>query len=108
MASSYIAVLNVYAVRPFFISFCVTSERNQFASVHDVSWRTKGDNKVNTDLGVVSAGKGGNKNENEVDVAIPTAEADTTAAYSRSVIEGTENGVESRSCDGARRLLRDF
>jgi len=78
----------------------VTTERNQFSGVHDVSWGTKGDNKVNTDIGVVSAGKGGNKNKNEVDVAMPTAEADTNAAYTRSLIE-------TRSCDGARRLLQN-
>ncbi|KIK44999.1 glycosyltransferase family 2 protein [Suillus luteus UH-Slu-Lm8-n1] len=63
MAPSYIAVLNVYA----------------FANVHDVSWGTKGDNKVSTDLGVVNAGKGDNKNE--VEVAVPTAETDINAAY---------------------------
>jgi hypothetical protein len=53
--------------------------KSQFANVHDVSWGTKGDNKVSTDLGVVSAGKGDNKNE--VEVAVPTAETDINAAY---------------------------
>ncbi|KAG1810957.1 glycosyltransferase family 2 protein [Suillus subaureus] len=67
MAPSYIAVLNVYA----------------FANVHDVSWGTKGDNKVSTDLGVVSAGKGDNKNE--VEVAVPTAETDINAAYEDAI-----------------------
>ncbi|KAF8551876.1 glycosyltransferase family 2 protein [Imleria badia] len=67
MAPSYIAVLNVYA----------------FANVHDVSWGTKGDNKVSTDLGVVSAGKGPNKNE--VEVAVPTAETDINAAYEDAI-----------------------
>ena len=47
--------------------------------MHDVSWGTKGDNKVSTDLGVVNAGKGDNKNE--VEVAVPTAETDINAAY---------------------------
>ncbi|EGN97877.1 glycosyltransferase family 2 protein [Serpula lacrymans var. lacrymans S7.3] len=65
MAPSYIAVLNVYA----------------FANVHDVSWGTKGDNKVSTDLGVVSAGK----NKNEVEVAVPTAETDIDAAYEDAI-----------------------
>ncbi|KAH7913366.1 glycosyltransferase family 2 protein [Hygrophoropsis aurantiaca] len=65
MAPSYIAVLNVYA----------------FANVHDVSWGTKGDNKVNTDLGVVSTGK----NKNEVEVAVPTAETDINAAYEDAI-----------------------
>ncbi|KAG1739396.1 glycosyltransferase family 2 protein [Suillus paluster] len=68
MAPSYIAVLNVYA----------------FANVHDVSWGTKGDNKVSTDLGVVSAGKGDNKNE--VEVAVPTAETDINAAYEDAIV----------------------
>jgi len=61
IAPAYINVLNVYA----------------FANVHDVSWGTKGDNKVSTDLGVVKTGKNGN----EVEVAVPTAETDINAAY---------------------------
>ncbi|KAG8968969.1 Chitin synthase, class 1 [Tulasnella sp. 419] len=61
MAPSYIAVLNVYA----------------FANVHDVSWGTKGDNKISTDLGVVAV----KKNTNEVEVAVPTEEKDINAAY---------------------------
>jgi chitin synthase len=51
--------------------------------VHDVSWGTKGDNKVSTDLGVVSAGTGDNKNE--VEVAVPTAETDINAAYEDAI-----------------------
>ncbi|KAF4580736.1 Chitin synthase, class 1 [Pleurotus pulmonarius] len=65
MAPSYIAVLNVYA----------------FANVHDVSWGTKGDNKVSTDLGVVTTGK----NKNEVEVNVPTAETDINAAYEDAI-----------------------
>jgi len=67
MAPSYIAVLNVYA----------------FANVHDVSWGTKGDHKVFTDLGVVSVSLGPNKNE--VEVAVPTAETDINAAYEDAI-----------------------
>src|SRR4051794_22587340 len=62
MAPSYINVLNVYA----------------FANVHDVSWGTKGDNRVSTDLGVVTTT---GKNKNEVDVVVPTTEMDINAAY---------------------------
>ncbi|OBZ71085.1 Chitin synthase 4 [Grifola frondosa] len=65
MAPSYISVLNVYA----------------FANVHDVSWGTKGDNKISTDLGVVQTGK----NKNEVEVAVPTAETDINAAYEDAI-----------------------
>ncbi|KAG8831557.1 hypothetical protein FRC17_002971, partial [Serendipita sp. 399] len=62
MAPSYIAVLNVYA----------------FANVHDVSWGTKGDNKVATDLGTVSTA---GKNKGEVEVAVPTDQKDINAAF---------------------------
>jgi chitin synthase len=54
---------------------------SQFANVHDVSWGTKGDNKVSTDLGVVATGK----NKNEVEVAVPTAETDINAAYEDAI-----------------------
>jgi chitin synthase len=50
--------------------------------VHDVSWGTKGDNKVSTDLGVVTTGK----NKNEVEVAVPTTENDIDAAYEDAIL----------------------
>jgi len=83
IAPSYINVLNVYAVsRTFNGMSAIGPTRSylshaQFANVHDVSWGTKGDNKVSTDLGVVKTGK----NKNEVEVAVPTAETDINAAY---------------------------
>ncbi|KAJ7599620.1 glycosyltransferase family 2 protein [Mycena floridula] len=66
LAPSYIAVLNVYA----------------FANVHDVSWGTKGDNKVVQDLGVVVASKdaGG-----MAEVEISTEEKDINAAYEDAI-----------------------
>ena len=87
MAPSYISVLNVYAVCSIF-SFLfapvyLTGHHRtfQFANVHDVSWGTKGDNKVSTDLGVVTTGK----NKNEVEVAVPTTETDLDAAYEDAI-----------------------
>ncbi|KAJ3855614.1 glycosyltransferase family 2 protein [Lentinula lateritia] len=65
MAPSYIAVLNVYA----------------FANVHDISWGTKGDNKVSTDLGVVEVKKDGPDGKTMVEVNVPTEEKDINAAY---------------------------
>ncbi|KAH9059857.1 hypothetical protein EDB87DRAFT_1684135 [Lactarius vividus] len=50
--------------------------RIQFAKVHDISWGTKGDHKVSTDLDVVNANKG----ENAAEVAVPTAKTDINAA----------------------------
>jgi len=61
MAPSYISVLNVYA----------------FANVHDVSWGTKGDNKVSTDLGVVKTGK----DSNQVEAVVPDQQNDIDANY---------------------------
>jgi len=63
LAPSYISVLNVYA----------------FANVHDISWGTKGDNKVATDLGVVQTSKEGDKDT--ADTNLPTDEKDINAAY---------------------------
>lgn len=65
LAPSYINVLNVYA----------------FSNVHDVSWGTKGDNKPQTDLGVVNAGK----NANEVEVEVVAAQTDINAAYEDAI-----------------------
>jgi chitin synthase len=83
MAPSYINVLNVYAVRPSRARPALRplTRAGQFANVHDVSWGTKGDNKVSTDLGVVQTGK----NKNEVEVAVPTAETDINAAYEDAI-----------------------
>jgi chitin synthase len=43
-----------------------------------VSWGTKGDNKVSTDLGAATVQ---GKNKNEVEVVIPTEQKDINAAY---------------------------
>ncbi|EJU02992.1 glycosyltransferase family 2 protein [Dacryopinax primogenitus] len=61
LAPSYINVLNVYA----------------FCNVHDITWGTKGDNKISTDLGVVKS----KADAKEVEVEIPTNEKDINAAY---------------------------
>lgn len=47
-----------------------------FCNTHDVSWGTKGDNKVSTDLGVVEAGK-----DNKVNVEIPADTVDIDNNY---------------------------
>ncbi|WWD18233.1 hypothetical protein CI109_102683 [Kwoniella shandongensis] len=62
LAPSYINVLNVYA----------------FCNVHDVSWGTKGSDKVHDDLGVV---KSSADNKNEVDVDVPIEQQDINAMY---------------------------
>ncbi|KAH9964997.1 glycosyltransferase family 2 protein [Russula dissimulans] len=82
IAPSYINILNVYA----------------FANVHDVSWGTKGDNKVSTDLGVVKASKG----DNAVEVAVPTTETDINAAYEDAIhVLSTKPPKEDKKVDPA-------
>jgi hypothetical protein len=78
LAPSYINVLNVYAVsRLVYFTFLFDLTRCQFANVHDVSWGTKGDNKVSTDLGVVAT----SKDKSTVEASVPTDQRDINAAY---------------------------
>ena len=64
----------------------------------DVSWGTKGDNKISTDLGVVKANKG----ENAVEVAVPTAEKDINAAYEDAIhVLSTKPPKEEKKVDPA-------
>jgi chitin synthase len=49
-----------------------------FCNTHDVSWGTKGDNTVKTDLGVVKTGS-----DNKVEVNIPSKDEDIDQEYNR-------------------------
>ncbi|WWC96588.1 hypothetical protein V866_003456 [Kwoniella sp. B9012] len=60
LAPSYVNVLNVYA----------------FCNVHDVSWGTKGSDKVSEDLGVVKS-----DSKDEVTVDVPVEQQDLNAVY---------------------------
>jgi chitin synthase len=65
---------------------------------NDVSWGTKGDNKVSTDLGTVAT----SKNKNEVEVAVPTAETDLNAAYEDAIhVLGTKPPKQESKPDPA-------
>jgi chitin synthase len=70
MSPSYINVLNIYA----------------FCNTHDVSWGTKGDNGVSTDLGVVKASKG-KDGESEVEVAAPVEQKDLNEQYDEACMD---------------------
>jgi hypothetical protein len=54
----------------------------QFANVHDVSWGTKGDNKVQTDLGKVEVKQ---ENNNEVDVSMPVTQEQLNVCYEDAI-----------------------
>ncbi|KZV76332.1 glycosyltransferase family 2 protein [Peniophora sp. CONT] len=82
IAPSYVNILNVYA----------------FANVHDVSWGTKGDTKVSTDLGIVQVAA----DSNAVDVVVPTAETDINAAYDDAIhVLSTKAPKEESKVDAA-------
>lgn len=73
MAPSFINILNVYA----------------FCNTHDVSWGTKGDNSIATDLGVVKSKKDAT-GEHTVEVAVPTEEKDLNAQYEEACLDLTK------------------
>ena len=65
---SYICTLQVYA----------------FCNTHDVSWGTKGDNTIHTDLGsAAAAGKGANANTVQLDM--PSEQLDIDSGYDESL-----------------------
>lgn len=65
ISPSYINILNVYA----------------FCNTHDISWGTKGDTGLKTDLGVVSV----SKTDGKLELAMPTSEVDVDALYSKAL-----------------------
>lgn len=70
MSPSYTNILNVYA----------------FCNTHDVSWGTKGDTKVATDLGVVKAKKD-ESGDHTAEVEVPTEQKDINEAYEAACLE---------------------
>ncbi|KAI8376085.1 chitin synthase 1 [Radiomyces spectabilis] len=73
LSPSYTNILNIYA----------------FCNTHDVSWGTKGDNTVATDLGVVKAKKDAS-GEHTVEVEVPTEQKDINEAYEDACLELTK------------------
>ncbi|ORZ17345.1 chitin synthase 2 [Absidia repens] len=73
LSPSYTNILNIYA----------------FCNTHDVSWGTKGDTGVATDLGVVKAKKDGG--EHTVEVEVPVEQKDIDDAYEEACLELTRH-----------------
>ncbi|KAG0168032.1 Chitin synthase, class 1 [Apophysomyces sp. BC1034] len=70
MSPSYINVLNIYA----------------FCNTHDVSWGTKGDNSVSTELGVVKSQKD-KDGANMVEIDAPTDQKDLNEQYEEACLD---------------------
>ena len=73
LSPSYVNIL--YPHRYLFSDF---SNVYAFCNTHDVSWGTKGDNTMKTDLGVVKVGS-----DNKVEVDVPSKDEDIDHEYDR-------------------------
>jgi hypothetical protein len=103
--SSYINVLNVYAVsRPHYrcpYSLDDLPVATQFANVHDISWVRRVTTKS---APMVATGQ----NKNKVEVNVPTAETDINAAYEDPIHQASESGIKTRCVYATRRLLPEL
>lgn len=91
MSPSYTNVLNIYA----------------FCNTHDVSWGTKGDNGVSTDLGVVKAKKD-KDGEHSVEVALPTDQKDLNEQYDEACIDLKKKVVEAHQKRDSKTKQEDY
>ncbi|RUP43257.1 putative chitin synthase division I [Jimgerdemannia flammicorona] len=91
MTPSYTNVLNIYA----------------FCNTHDVSWGTKGDNTVATDLGVVASKKDASGAQT-VEVAVPTEQKDLNAAYEEACLDLQKTVVEAPQHRDAKTKQEDY
>ncbi|CEP15640.1 hypothetical protein [Parasitella parasitica] len=91
LSPSYTNVLNIYA----------------FCNTHDVSWGTKGDNTVATDLGVVKAKKDGS-GDLAVEVEVPTEETDINGAYNDALVELEKTVEPEKSHRDAKTKQEDY
>ncbi|KAF9336137.1 Chitin synthase, class 1 [Podila minutissima] len=86
MVPSYVNILNVYA----------------FCNIHDISWGTKGDTSVATDLGVAKQTADG------VEVAVPTDSHDINNAYDEAVSQLSIKTVEVKQSRDAKTKQEDY
>ncbi|CAO3563881.1 unnamed protein product [Mortierella alpina] len=86
MVPSYVNILNVYA----------------FCNIHDISWGTKGDTSVATDLGVAKTTADG------VEVAVPTDSHDIDNAYDDAIAALKIKTVEVKQSRDAKTKQEDY
>ncbi|KAH8550919.1 chitin synthase 1 [Umbelopsis sp. PMI_123] len=91
MAPGYTNILNVYA----------------FCNTHDVSWGTKGDNSVATDLGVVKSKKNDN-GEHTVEISVPTEQKDLNEMYEEACMDLSKKVIEEPSHRDAKTKQEDY
>ena len=86
MVPSYVNILNVYA----------------FCNIHDISWGTKGDTSVATDLGVAK------KTADGVEVQVPTDSHDINNAYDEAVSSLSIKTVEVKQHRDIKTKQEDY
>lgn len=91
LSPSYTNVLNIYA----------------FCNTHDVSWGTKGDTGVATDLGVVKTKKD-ESGDHTVEVEVPVEQKDIDNAYEEACLELTRKPEEEVSHRDAKTKQEDY
>ncbi|KAF9103772.1 Chitin synthase, class 1 [Mortierella sp. AM989] len=87
MLPSYVNILNVYA----------------FCNIHDISWGTKGDTSVATDLGVAKK-----TSEGGVEVSVPTDTHDINNAYDEAVSSLSIKTVEVKKHRDPKTKQEDY
>jgi chitin synthase len=92
LAPSYTNVLNVYA----------------FCNTHDVSWGTKGDNTVATDLGIVKHNKDSETGEHLVEVELPTEQKDLNEIYEEACMDLRKEVVPEMQHRDAKTKQEDY
>ncbi|KAI8069868.1 chitin synthase 2 [Gongronella butleri] len=91
LSPSYTNILNVYA----------------FCNTHDVSWGTKGDTGVATDLGVVKTKKD-ESGDHTVEVEVPVEQKDIDDAYEAACLELTHKVEAEPSHRDANTKMQDY
>ncbi|KAF7728325.1 Chitin synthase, class 1 [Apophysomyces ossiformis] len=91
LSPSYTNILNIYA----------------FCNTHDVSWGTKGDSTVSTDLGVVKAKKDAS-GEHSVEVEVPTEQKDLNEQYEEACLELTKKVEEEKQHRDPKTKQEDY
>lgn len=92
LAPSYTNILNVYA----------------FCNTHDVSWGTKGDHAVATDLGVVKHKKDSETGEHTVEVELPTEQKDLNEIYEEACFDLTKVVLPEKQHRDAKTKQEDY
>ncbi|KAI9486061.1 MAG: chitin synthase 1 [Benjaminiella poitrasii] len=92
LSPSYTNILNVYA----------------FCNTHDVSWGTKGDNTVATDLGVVKHKKDSETGESMVEVELPTEQKDLNEIYEEACLDLAKEVIPEKQHRDAKTKQEDY